>query len=133
MTQHTSVNDVLDHVAEMLGAPAEVEGVLNASFAGHLGTHEYWLLHYPKTERRSEGGHGQSEKQSRLLLEFGDGSIRPNSAALARWEGKRVRVHGILRPAKTPAALSDVSSAYYSHLEVHSLQRVTSEQRREDV
>lgn len=132
MTQYKSVNNVLNHIAEMLCTPTEVEGVLNASFAGYLGTHEYWLLHYPKAERRSGSGSDQATQRSRLLLEFGDGSIRPNSMALTRWEGKRVRVHGIVRPAKTPVALSDASSAYFPHLEVYSIQRVTSEQRREE-
>lgn len=132
MTHHKSVNDCLDHLADMVGTPLEVEGVLTSTLAGDLRGHEHWLLHYPKAERRSDAAGTPSAQQSRLLLEFGDGSIRPNPDALARWEDKRVRVHGIVRPAKTPMALSDPSSAYYIHLEVYSVQRVTSEQRRED-
>jgi hypothetical protein len=132
MTQHESVNDCLDRLADMLGAPVEVEGVLNTTFAGHLGRHESWLLHYPKAERRPNAASNASAQHSRLLLEFGDGSIRPNLEALTRWEDKRVRVHGIVRPPKIPMALSDASSAYCIHLEVYSIQRVTSEQRRED-
>ena len=131
MTLHKTVNDTLDHID---GSPLEVEGVLNSSFAGHLGRHEYWLLHYPKTERSSGGSVNQSAQRSRLLLEFGDGSIRPNPVALTRWEGKRIRVHGIAWPAKTSPSLDfyEGSIAYYPRLEVYSVQRVTSEQRRED-
>jgi hypothetical protein len=132
MTQHKSVNDCIDGLADMPGSPVEVEGVLNTTVAGHLGTREHWLLHYPKAERRPDASGNPSAPRSRLLLEFGDGSIRPNLEALARWKDKRVRVHGIVRPAKTPMALSDASSAYYTHLEVYSIQRVTSNQRRED-
>jgi hypothetical protein len=132
MTQHTSVNDCLDRLDGLLDTPLEVEGVLNTTFAGHLDRHEYWLLHYPRAERRPDVHGDPSALGSRLLLEFGDGSIRPNLKAMARWEDKRVRVHGIVRPAKTPTSMSDPSSAYYTHLEVYSIQRLTSEQRRED-
>ena len=132
MTHHKSVNDCLDRLAEMVGTPLEVEGVLTSTPASDLRGHEYWLSHYPKAERRPEAPGNSSAQGSRLLLEFGDGSIRPNPEALARWGDKRVRVHGIVRPAKTPMALSDGSSAYCIHLAVYSVQRVTSEQRRED-
>ena len=131
MPHHKSVNDCLDHLAAMVGGPLEVEGVLTSTLAPDLGGHEYWLLHYPKTERRVVATGSPSAQASRLLLEFGDGSIRPNPEALARWQDKRVRVHGIVTPAKTPMALSDRSSAYCIHLAVYSAQRVTSEQRRE--
>lgn len=133
MTQHKTVNDTVDHIDQLCGSPLEVEGVLKAS-PGGVGEREYWLLHYPKAERRSAGNVRQTAQLSGLLLDFGDGSIRPNPVALARWEGKRIRVHGIVWPAKTSSSSDfyEGSVAYYPHIEVYSVQRVTSEQRRED-
>ncbi len=131
MTQHTTVNDTIDHIERLCGSPLEVEGVLKAS-PGSVGDREYWLLHYPKAERRSAGNVSQTAHRSGLLLDFGDGSIRPNPVALAQWEGKRVRVHGIVWPAKQSSDFYEGGAAYYPHIEVYSVQRVTSEQRRED-
>lgn len=131
MTLHKSVNDCLECLEDMLNTPLEVEGVLKTTFAGHLGRHEHWLLHYPRAERKADASNKSKTLVSRLLLEFGVGSIRPNLESLARWEDKRVRVHGIVRPARIPEAMSDSSSAYCTHLEVFSIQRLASEQRRE--
>lgn len=126
MTQHRSVDDALDHIHELGGRPVELEGILDTSFGWALDRLEYWLLHYPKAERRPGN-------LSRLALEFGDGSIRPNPLALARWEGKRIRVHGVVHPPKSPSSSGpfEGNGAYCVHLEVHSVQRVSSEQRKE--
>lgn len=133
MTQHISVNDTLDSINELRGSPVEVEGVLDSSFDGCAGRPEYWLLHYPKAERRSAATSPQSTQPSRLWLSFGDGSLRPNPSALTRWEGKRVRVHGIVWPAKTTGeGIFEGNSAYHAHVEVYSVQRVASEQRKEE-
>jgi hypothetical protein len=131
MTQHISVNDTLDRINELAGRPVEVEGVLDSSFDSCLGRSEYWLLHYPKAERRTAATAPQSTKPSRLWLAFGDGSLRPNPVALTRWDGKRVRVLGIARPARTTSEdLFSGNSAYYAHVEVFSIQRLASEQRK---
>lgn len=132
MTQHRSVNETLNHIEQLCGQPVEVEGILNTSFDCSQRIHEYWLLHFPKAERRSDESSYQS-RQSGLWLEFGDGSIQPNRSALVRWEGKRVRVHGVVYPAKPPSALNlfEGNSGYFAHLEVYSIQRVSSEQRKD--
>lgn len=133
MSQHISVNDTLDRISELAGSPVEVEGVLDSSFDGCLGRSEYWLLHYPKAERRTAATTPQSVQPSRLWLAFGDGSLRPNPVALTRWNGKRVRVQGIAWPARTASEdLFAGNSVYYAHLEVYSIQRLASEQRKEE-
>lgn len=135
MTRCRSVNEALDQIRELGGGPVEVEGILDArrSVDGALRTHEYWLLHYPAAERRPGGGQDRSMQDSRLWLEFGEGSIRPNPRALERWEGKRVRVHGIVHPPKSPSSIDPFEGnwVYHAHLEVYSVQRVTSEQRKD--
>lgn len=130
MAQPRSVNDTLDRIDELRGHAVEVEGVLDVVFVPHLGLHEYGLLHYPAAERGRASGPARGE---RLFLEFGTGSIRPNEVALARWEGKRVRVHGVAWPPEVSivAGLSDAAGAYSPRLDVYSIQRVTSGQRRE--
>jgi hypothetical protein len=137
MTQHRSVNETLDGIATLHSQPVEVEGILDASFEGSREGYE--LLHYPKVERREEGVEGGLACHWSLWLEFGHGSIQPNRLVLDRWKGKRVRVHGVVHASKTLQAswtavdpLSiDPWGIWRAHLEVHSIQRVTSGQRRE--
>jgi hypothetical protein len=134
MTSHCTVNDTLARLDELSGQPLEVEGVLGSSLDDGLGGRHYWLLHYPKAERAPEGRSLPAPSAGGLWLAFGDGSLRPNATALARWEGKRVRIHGIAWTPRTsaPAGGLDDRAAYHPHLEVYSIQRVTSQQRRED-
>jgi hypothetical protein len=128
-----SVNETLTQLDELHGMPVEVEGVLDTWSEGTINGYE--LLHYPKVERRT-GADKDPTHQSSLWLHFGIGSIQPNRSVLARWVGKRVRVHGIVYCAKSLnrefEALSDPLSIWPVHLEVYSVQRVTSDQRKED-
>lgn len=68
-----------------------------------------------------------------MYLHFGVGSIQPNTVALAKWVGKRVRVHGIIYSAKARGrefdVLSDPLCVWPVQIEVYSVQRVTSDQR----
>lgn len=91
MTNPIPINHALDQLTELNGRPVELEGVLVSEHG------QYQLLHYPKAERRPEHKDGLLGYEPSVVLEFRNGSIQPNHAALARWQGKRVRVHGILR------------------------------------
>ena len=130
MTSNRSVNEALDQIESLHGLPVQVEGVLEAS---NDGAHEgYELLHYPKTERRTE----DSRASVGLWLQFGLGSIQPNRPVLSKWLGKRVRVQGIAygaectREPHRAGALSD-PLFWRAYLEVYSVQRVTSEERKQ--
>lgn len=131
MTSPRSVNEVLDQLETEHAAPVWIEGILEAL---NDGTNDgYELLHYPKAERRTDGS---SRGPIGLWLHFGAGSIQPNRLVLSKWLGKRVRVRGIVRCAggtresHTPGALSD-PLYWRPHLEVYSVQRVTSEERKQ--
>jgi hypothetical protein len=124
------VSDVLERLEDLHGTAVQVEGVLTTSRSGTGGGYE--LLHYPGAERQELN----DPQQFKLWLEFGTGSIKPNNTVLTRWIGKRVRVHGIacrpkylLNPS-VECSMSD-PSCWQAHLEVYSVQRVTSEQRRQ--
>lgn len=126
---HRSVNQAFDEFASTNGSPLEIEGILNLQSEG------YELLHYPKAERRDSG---RVERLS-VWLVFGNGAIQANNSALSHWIGKRVRAQGIF---KTSANLLP-SHEFHHHggfgpyglwlaqLEVYSIQRVTSEVRKE--
>jgi hypothetical protein len=137
MTQHRSINETLDLIAKLDGQAVEVEGILGVSFDGMRQGYE--LLHYPKAERRDDRCEDGQIHLASLWLEFGDGSIRPNGAVLARWAGKRVRVHGVVNADKSACAHPafdggtgvDPWGILRAHIEVYSIQRVTSEQRKE--
>ena len=127
---HRSVNQIFNEFCSTNGSPVEVEGILNLQPEG------YELLHYPKAERRDS----EKIEGSSVWLVFGNGAIQPNHSALSRWLGKRVRAHGIL---KTCSNLVE-SREFHQHggygpyglwlaqLEVYSIQRVTSEVRKEN-
>jgi hypothetical protein len=130
MISYRTVGDILERLEELHGMPVQVEGVLTTSRSGVGGGYE--LLQYPGTERPKLS----DPQQFKLWLEFGTGSIKPNNTVLTRWIDKRVRVHGIacrpkclLNPA-VECSMSD-PSCWQAHLEVYSVQRVTSEQRRQ--
>lgn len=131
MTSYRSVDDTLVQLDELNGSAVQVEGILTTLSNGSV--HGYELAHYPRAERQIAHNGGLSYK-SGLWLEFGAGSIQPNRSVLTRWVGKRVRVHGVAHRAKyleasgEPQAMSD-PSCWQAHLEVYSVQRVTSEQR----
>ena len=131
---HSSVNQLLDDTPSSDGRPVQVEGVLGAQPEG------YELLHYPKAERRANDEVDGPIYRSSVWLSFGNGSIQPNVTALSRWLGKRVRVHGVLMTTANPSP----SREFHHHggfgpygfwlaaLEVYSIQRLTSEERREN-
>ncbi|WP_140426299.1 hypothetical protein [Acidovorax sp. Root275] len=101
----------------------------------------YELLHDPKSERRGDDEIEGPIYQSSVWLAFGNGSIQPHQAALERWIGKRVREQGI---AQTTNTMPIASREFHHHggfgpygfwsarLEAYSIQRVTSEIRREE-
>jgi hypothetical protein len=128
-----SVNQLLDELNSVEDAPIEVEGVLNAQPEG------YELLHYPKSERRGNDEVEEPIYRSNVWLAFGNGSLQPNHSALARWLGKRVRVHGIVQTASSPLPSREFHhhggfgpyGFWLAQLEVYSIQRVTAEARRE--
>lgn len=133
MTSCRSVNDTLAKLDELSGSAVQVEGILTTSSIGSMDGYE--LSHYPSAERQISHN-GDPSNQSGLWLEFGTGSIQPDHSVLTKWVGKRVRVHGVAQRAKylqvpgEPHAMSD-HSCWQAHLEVYSVQRVTSEQRRQ--
>lgn len=132
METYCSVNDTLEKIEELDGVAVQVEGILTELFNGSADG--YQLLHYPAAERHAATA-GRVLHHVGLWLEFGNGSIQPNRAVLSRWLGKRVRVHAVAHCAKFDQAhdafhsMAD-PSCWQPHLEVYSIQRVTSEQRK---
>lgn len=81
--------------------------------------------------------HDGSEYHPAVCMAFGRGSLQPNLAALRRWSGKRVRVHGVLRSTlPRPAfgaidAYFDTFGGWLVDIEPYSLQRVSAFERRQ--
>lgn len=129
MKAHRSVHDVLDSLAALDGQAVEIEGVLGTETEG------YEVLHYPKSQRRAATAADGPIYLSSLWLEFGTGSIQPNRQALKRWDGKRVRVHGIVHAPEARPATAFGKGGFGPYgfwpaaIEVYSIQRATSEQR----
>ncbi|MCO5358773.1 hypothetical protein [Acidovorax kalamii] len=102
----------------------------------------YEFLHDPKSERRGDDEIEGAIYRSSGWLAFENGSIQPHLAALERWMGKRARVQGI---AQTKNTMPIASREFHHHggfgppgfwparLEPYSIQRVTSEIRREEI
>lgn len=133
MTNPISVNRLLEQLSKIDQHPLEVEGILEIHSEG------YSLRHYPKSERQRDFPNGDEPYESGVWLATGQGSIQFNNLALERWHGKRVRVHGI---AQSHSSLPHIPAfharngfgpwgAWPAQLEVYSIQRVTSEERRE--
>jgi hypothetical protein len=129
MANPLNVNEVLDRITSLDGAPVELEGVLAAEPEG------YHLLHYPHSERKPDFVDlSHRSYPPSVILAFGTGSLQPNQEALSKWLGKRVRVHGILR--STPLPKGDEQTIHMglvtpARIEPYSVQRVTAEERRE--
>jgi len=126
------VNDVLTRLAELHDVPVQLEGILAAHDEG------YEVQHYPKLERQSEYVEGDTSYQSGIWLAFGDGSIRPNERALSRWNGKRVRISGVIRSLSSLPSLEWAGKGGFgpwgrwpAEIETYSIQRVTAEERRQ--
>jgi hypothetical protein len=128
-----TVNEALDLLDSLDGQPVQIEGVLVIEPEG------YELVHYPKVERRVASSEDGVVIRSSFCLAFGNGSLQPNQKALARWQGKKVRVHGVIHtPELRPAYGSLGKGGFGPHgfwpaeIECYSVQRVTAEERREN-
>ena len=127
------VNEVLDRLTELDGKPVLLEGVLQVHEEG------YEVQHYPKAERRPQHAEDCHSYQAGIWLAFGNGSIQPNGVALKRWQGKRVRVSGVIRSlASLPSFGGSLGKGGFgpwgfwpAEIEAYSVQRVTAEERRE--
>lgn len=131
MTASRSVNEVLDNLVALGGQPVELEGILEVHPEG------YELRHYPKSERRGEVEAGGASYQPAFWVAFGAGSLRPNRQALARWVGKRVRIHGVVEAPSAPEASGLLGGfgpygCWLAAIEPYSIQRVTAEDRRDE-
>jgi len=133
MTAPLPINEVLNRLSELDGVPVQLEGILAIHAEG------YEIKHYPRAERRHEYVDGESSYQSGVWLAFGDGSIQPNVSALSRWNGKRVRISGVIHSLSSLPSLGWVGKGGFgpwgfwpAEVETYSIQRVTAEERRED-
>ena len=133
MTINRPINEVLDELAALEAQPIQLEGVLEVSEEG------YALKHYPKAERRAGYAAEECAYQSGVWIEFGNGSIRPNEIALERWQGKRVRVSGVIHGLPSLPSFGAAGKggfgpwgAWPAAIEAYSIQRVTAEERREE-
>ena len=97
------------------------------------------MKHYPKAERHSEHMEEGHSYQSGIWVEFGNGSIQPNNAVLSGWQGKRVRVHGVVHSVASLPSIGALGTGGFgpwgfwpATIEPSSVQRVTAEERREN-
>lgn len=132
MTNPRAINEVLQHLDSLDGRPVEIEGVLSSESEG------YQLLHYPKAKRRTPFAVDDHTYEPAVWIAPGDGSMRLNTSVLDRWVGKRVRVHGILTSYLSLAPVGSLGRGGFgpwgfwpAQVEPYSVQRVTSEERRE--
>ncbi len=128
-----SVNEALDLLDSLNGQPVEIEGILVIEPEG------YELLHYPRAERRATSSEGEVAFKSSFWLAFGNGGLQPNHTALARWQGKRVRVHGVIHTTENRPVYGALGTGGFglhgfwpAEIECYSIQRVTAEERREN-
>ncbi|NHZ92231.1 hypothetical protein F2P45_24970 [Massilia sp. CCM 8733] len=135
MTNPLTINQVLDRLAALDGQPVEIDGILWADDQGG-----YALMHYPKSERQPRFFNGGSDYPPDIWIAFGAGSLQPNLAALKRWEGKRVRIHGLLRSVQNLPQFGDLGKggfgpwgAWPAEIEPYILQRVSADERRQAV
>jgi hypothetical protein len=133
MTAHRSVNEVLAQLATLDGQPLEIEGILELQPEG------FSLLHYPKAERKVGPQEGEHQYEASVWVGFGGGSLQPNREALNRWVGKRVRIHGILSVYLSLQPFGTFGRGGFgpwgfwpAQIEPYSVQRITSEERREN-
>ena len=126
------INNALARLAELDGVPVHLEGILIAHYEG------YEVQHYPKVERQSEHIEENAVYQAGIWLAFGDGSIQPNERALGRWNGKRVRISGVIRSLSSLPSFGWVGKGGFgpwgrwpAEIETYSVQRVTAEERRD--
>ena len=121
MSKPLTINQAFAALAELEGQAVQLEGILVAYDSGG-----YELLHYPSAERIAYRNANGRECHPAFWVAFGSGSLQPNHRALRRWSGKRVRVHGTVRPGR-----SDLGEFHSAVIEAFILQRVSAEERRE--
>ena len=133
MVQHCSVNEVLNSLDRFDGQAANIEGVLHAQPEG------FQLLHYPKVERVLSVETEADPYQPAVWLAFGSGALLPNLVTLGRWQGKRVRVQGLVRTFAALPVRGGLGRGGFgpyglwpAQIEPYTLQRVTARERRED-
>ncbi len=113
-----SINELLAHRSELDGKPIEVCGLLTFEFE------DTSLTHFPKAEQREPSDDfTQPYYPSSVWLSFGSGSIQPNKEVLSRWNGKRVRVIGIVRTAKESFGCGHFS-AWECEIEPFTIERI---------
>ncbi len=133
MTNPLAINLALERHAELDGMPVELEGILVSHTEG------YELVHYPASERTTQFVAGETDYRPCVWLAFGNGSLQPNHAALTRWCGKRVRVHGIFRSVVDLLFDERLGTGGFGpwgfwpvEIEPFVLQRVSSSERKEN-
>jgi hypothetical protein len=100
-----SVNELIDRRDELDGKPVEVCGLLTFEFENTS------IQHFPKAEQRQpDADTALPCCPSSVWLAFGSGSIRPNDDVLSRWNGKRVRITGVVRNAREPIGCGHFSA-----------------------
>jgi hypothetical protein len=113
-----NVNELIDRGGELDEKPVEVCGLLTYEFENTS------LQHFPKAEQREPSdARDATFYPSSVWLGFGSGSIQPNAKVLTRWNGKRVRVTGILRVAKAPFGCGHFS-AWDCEIEPFIIERI---------
>jgi len=113
-----NVNELMDRRGELDGQPVEVFGLLTFEFENCS------IQHFPKSEQRElSDAPAESYNPSSIWLNFGIGSIRPNEQVLSGWNGKRVRVAGMVRCAREPFGCGHLSG-WDCAIEPFSIERV---------
>ena len=118
MSNVLSVNEVIDRADELDGKPVEIVGLLTFEFENHS------LGHYPKAERREiTEAADPPYYQSSVWITFGAGSIQPNQEMLMRWQGKRVRISGVVRTPQGPFGCGHFSG-WGCEVEAYTIERL---------
>ena len=116
MTNQLSVNEALDHLDRLNGAPVIVRGILHFEFE-HIA-----LWHYPKAERRDTEPFGWAS--SSIWLSTGSGSVQFNESGLKQLHGHRVAVSGTLHAPDPHLGGCGHFSANPAEILVSSIDRV---------
>jgi hypothetical protein len=129
MARLLTVNESLDRIVELDGAPVELEGMLGVQPEG------YFLGHYPPSARKSDYVIANRRYPPFIILAFGNGSLQPNRDALERWIGQPVRVDGVLH--STPLPRADDPVEYLGlvtpgRITPYSIRRLTKVERRQN-
>jgi hypothetical protein len=116
MTNTLSVNEALDQLQRLNGAPVAVYGILHFEFE-HIA-----LWHYPKAQRRDVEPFGWAS--SSIWLSTGSGSVQLDERGLKQLHGHRVSVLGILHAPDPHFGGCGHLSASPAEIVVSSIERV---------